>query len=71
MAHHGVGGGAHNRYDDEIFEHTLREFPEFADAPHTGLVTINEDWMKSKDGKERWRTFINAYVCDVQYAEAY
>jgi hypothetical protein len=51
-----------HRYDDEIFEHTLREFPEFADAPHTGLVTLDEGWMKSNEGKERWRTFINAYV---------
>jgi hypothetical protein len=51
-----------HRYDDEIFEHTLREFPEFADAPHTGLVTLDEGWMKSTEGKERWRTFINACV---------
>jgi hypothetical protein len=51
-----------HRYDDEIFEHVLRDFPEFADAPHTGLVKLDEDWMKSKEGKERWRTYINAYV---------
>jgi hypothetical protein len=51
-----------NRHDDEIFEHTLREFPEFADAPHTGLIKLDEDWMKSKEGKERWRAFINAWV---------
>ncbi|KAH9972627.1 polysaccharide biosynthesis-domain-containing protein [Lactifluus volemus] len=49
------------RFDDEIFEHTMREFPEFADAPHSGLVKLDEDWIKSKEGKERWRTFINAY----------
>ncbi|KAH9983374.1 polysaccharide biosynthesis-domain-containing protein [Russula compacta] len=49
------------RYDDEIFEHTLREFPEFADAPHARLVTLDEDWMKSKEGKERWHAFITAY----------
>jgi hypothetical protein len=50
------------RYDDEIFEHIMREFPEFATEPHAGLVTLDEDWMKSKEGKERWRAFINAYV---------
>ena len=50
------------RYDDEIFEHVMRDFPEFAAAPHAGLVTLDEDWMKSKEGKERWRTFINACV---------
>jgi len=49
------------RYDDEIFEHTLREFPEFAAAPHASLVTLDENWIKSKEGKERWRSFIDAY----------
>ena len=51
-----------NRYDDEIFEHTLRVFPEFAAAPHTSLAKLDEDWMKSKGGKDRWREFINACV---------
>jgi hypothetical protein len=50
------------RYDDEIFEHMMREFPDFAAEPHAGLVALDEEWMKSKEGKERWRTFINAYV---------
>jgi hypothetical protein len=52
----------HGRYDDEIFEHTLRDFPEFAAEPHTSLVTLDENWIKSKEGKERWRSFINACV---------
>ena len=51
-----------NRFDDEIFEHTQRDFPEFAAAPYTGLIKLDEDWMKSKEGKERWRVFINACV---------
>jgi hypothetical protein len=50
------------RFDDEIFEHTLREFPELAAAPHAGLVKLDEDWIKSKEGKERWRAFIAACV---------
>jgi hypothetical protein len=50
------------RYDDEIFEHTLQEFPEFAAAPHMSLSKLDEEWMKSKEGKERWRVFINACV---------
>jgi hypothetical protein len=57
-----------NRYDDEIFEHTLRDFPEFAAAPHTGLIKLDEDWMKSKEGKERWRAFINACVIHIHPA---
>ncbi|KAH9955413.1 polysaccharide biosynthesis-domain-containing protein [Russula dissimulans] len=48
------------RYDDEIFEHTLRDFPEFA-APHSGLNLLDESWMKSDKGKERWRAFIKEY----------
>ena len=55
-----------NRFDDDIFEHTLHEFPELAAAPHTGLVKIDEDWMKSKAGKERWRAFINACVISLR-----
>lgn len=51
-----------NRHDDDVFEHTQREFPEFAAAPYAGLLKIDEDWMKSKEGKERWRAFINACV---------
>ncbi|KAF2486640.1 P-loop containing nucleoside triphosphate hydrolase protein [Neohortaea acidophila] len=42
--------------DDEILEHFNKEFPDF-----DLKATINEDEMKSKDGKEKWRTFINAY----------
>ena len=34
----------------------MQEFPEFDPA-----ATINEDEMKSKTGKERWRKFLMAY----------
>ncbi|OCL04887.1 DUF757-domain-containing protein [Glonium stellatum] len=44
------------KFDDEIYEHFKKEFPNF-DA----TATINEDEMKSKEGKERWRNFISAY----------
>ncbi len=44
------------RLDDEIYEHLEREFPEFDAAE-----TINEDEMKSKEGKERWRKFMMKY----------
>jgi hypothetical protein len=44
------------KIDDEIYEHFQKEFPDF-DAS----ATINEDEMKSKAGKERWRNFINQY----------
>jgi hypothetical protein len=41
------------RYDDQIFENFKKEFPDFDPA-----VTINEDELKSKKGKEQWRKFI-------------
>lgn len=44
------------KFDDEIYEHLKKDFPEF-DAS----ATLNEDEMKSKAGKERWRNFIKEY----------
>lgn len=44
------------KIDDEIYDHFKRDFPEFDTK-----ATINEDEMKSKEGKERWRKFIMAY----------
>ncbi|OAL56677.1 DUF757-domain-containing protein [Pyrenochaeta sp. DS3sAY3a] len=49
------------KFDDEIYEHFKKEFPEF-DAS----ATINEDDMKSKEGKERWRKFIGEYEKKVE-----
>lgn len=44
------------KMDDEIHEHFKREFPDFDPSQ-----TLNEDEMKSKAGKEKWRNFINQY----------
>ncbi|KAF3050736.1 hypothetical protein E8E11_007819 [Didymella keratinophila] len=44
------------KIDDEIYEHFQKDFPDW-DA----TATINEDEMKSKAGKEKWRNFINVY----------
>ncbi|EOA81525.1 hypothetical protein ACJQWK_10777 [Exserohilum turcicum] len=44
------------KIDDEIYEHLKKDFPEFDAA-----ATLNEDEMKSKQGKERWRKFITEY----------
>ncbi|CAN9251038.1 unnamed protein product [Alternaria sp. RS040] len=49
------------KIDDEIYEHLKKDFPEF-DAS----ATLNEDEMKSKDGKERWRKFISEYEKKVE-----
>jgi hypothetical protein len=50
------------RYDDEIFEHTLKAFPELADDEHIKLTKIDEELMKSEDGKRRWREFSESSV---------
>ena len=44
------------RMDDEIVNDLFEKFPEFKfdDA----LRNLDEDWMKSKQGKEKWRGFI-------------
>jgi hypothetical protein len=44
------------RMDDEIYDHLKRDFPEFQPDK-----TIDEDELKSKSGKERWRKFMMAY----------
>ena len=44
------------KHDDDIYEHFKREFPDYDPA---GI--INEDEMKSGEGKERWRKFIAEY----------
>lgn len=48
------------RMDDEIYDHFKREFPEFNAAE-----TIDEDEMKSKEGKEKWRKFMKEYETKV------
>jgi len=44
------------KMDQEIYDHLKTDFPEFDPAE-----TIDEDKMKSKEGKERWRKFMMAY----------
>jgi hypothetical protein len=47
--------------DDDIYDHLKKDFPEFDPAE-----TIDESAMKSKDGKERWRSFMMAYEKKVE-----
>ncbi|KAL2040290.1 hypothetical protein N7G274_007193 [Stereocaulon virgatum] len=44
------------KMDDEIYEHFKKEFPDFDPKE-----TIDEDKMKSKEGKEKWRNFMMTY----------
>lgn len=47
------------RYDDEIFANLLADFPEFNDPK--AAAEINEEQMKSKEGKVRWRVFCEKF----------
>jgi len=49
------------KLDDEIFENLSKTFPELMEPPHSKLVKLDEEWMKSPDGKTRWRNFIESY----------
>ncbi|KAI9680303.1 MAG: hypothetical protein M1829_001189 [Trizodia sp. TS-e1964] len=44
------------RLDSEILEHLKKDFPDFDAA-----ASIDEDEMKSKSGKGKWRAFMMAY----------
>ncbi|KAI5815661.1 polysaccharide biosynthesis-domain-containing protein [Pyronema omphalodes] len=44
------------RIDDEIMAHLHEAFPDFDPS-----VEIDEDVMKSKEGKEKWRNFMMKY----------
>lgn len=44
------------RMDDDIYTHLKETFPEFNPA-----AVIDEDDMKSKAGKQRWRDFLMSY----------
>ena len=44
------------KIDDEILGHFQKDFPEIDIRE-----TIDEDRMKSKEGKERWRNFMMKY----------
>lgn len=44
------------KMDDEIYAHLQEAFPEFDPEK-----TIDEDEMKSKSGKQRWRDFMMQY----------
>lgn len=49
------------KLDNEIYEDFKSQFPEFDPAK-----PIDEAYMKSKEGKERWRKFMMPYEKKVQ-----
>jgi hypothetical protein len=49
------------KMDTEIYESFMAEFPDFDPA-----ATIDEDQMKSKAGKEKWRNWVNQFEKKVE-----
>jgi len=54
------------RIDDEILDHLQKDFPGFDPAEE-----LDEDKMKSKDGKEKWRNFCMVYEKGAKGIEDY
>jgi len=46
------------KLDDEIFDHFGTTFPELLAEP-AKIQKLDEDFLKSEDGKDKWRKFIN------------
>jgi hypothetical protein len=44
------------KLDDEIMDHLYQVFPDFDPAKE-----LDEDTMKNKEGKEKWRNFMMKY----------
>jgi len=49
------------KLDDEIFDQLKEVFPEMFVEPYKGLVKLDENAMKSSEGKKKWRSFITPY----------
>jgi len=49
------------KFDDQILEHLYSEFPDFDPA-----AEIDENKMKNKEGKEKWRSFMMKYEKTVE-----
>ena len=45
----------------------MAEFPELNEAPYDKVTKLDEEWLKSPEGKERWRKFITTYVPPCYY----
>ncbi|KAG8900981.1 hypothetical protein FRB99_005655 [Tulasnella sp. 403] len=48
------------RIDDEIFDDFKQTFPEFVEDPMR-LTKLDEDKIKDKENKEKWRIFMMRY----------
>lgn len=49
------------KLDDEIMAHVAETFPELAAPDAEGVAKIDEEQMKSEEGKKKWRDFIEKY----------
>lgn len=53
------------KMDDAIYDHLVREFPEFGTKEGTAKE-LDEDEIKSKAGKAKWREFMMTYKDTVE-----
>lgn len=47
------------KFDDEIYEEVIKDFPEFEDTENVAQISEND--LKSDVGKERWRAFFKKF----------
>ncbi|KAG6885537.1 hypothetical protein C0993_000322 [Termitomyces sp. T159_Od127] len=45
------------QHDDDIFNDTKKTFPELFENDNAKLIKLDENFLKSEDGKKKWRAF--------------
>jgi replication fork protection complex subunit Tof1/Swi1 len=45
----------------------MSTFPELSVDEHAKLIRLDEEWLKSQDGKKRWRDFMNTFVLSISF----
>lgn len=57
-----------DRLDDEIFEDFSKTFPHYVENLDS-LAKLDEDQVKSNEGKDQWRDFMGRYVPNQKWKE--
>lgn len=54
------------RHDADLLAAFKTDFPEYFEAPYASLRKVDEDRMKSAEGKARWRKFIQPFEKSIE-----
>ena len=54
------------RHDADLLAAFKTDFPEYFEAPYASLRKVDEDRMKSVEGKTRWRKFIQPFEKSIE-----